>query len=181
MTAPQEIHSFVNKFMHLCRNGENAHLSLQCNQGKSIVTLQVHLRPFPPPPYHSRPPPHPSPQSRPYQRPSPSRLRRSKRREHARYENEKVSKADESEKVDHFSEINDDISSNNTTEQVDASHNPLKTAEKATYIKVNDEQAVPVDLSKNAEGDNTEEVFYEITDEKNQIHHPEGNTVKKAT
>ena len=180
MAAPQEIYSFVNKFMNLCRNGEDANLSLQCNQGRSIVTLQVHLRPFPPPPYHSRPPQHPSPQSHPCQRPNPSRLRRYKRREHARYENEKVSKADESEKVNNFSEINDAISSSNTTEQVDASHNALKTAEKATSIKVNDEQAIPVHLSENDEGDNTEEVFYKITDEKTQIQHPEGNTVEKT-
>ena len=100
MTAHQEVYNFVNKSMSLCKNGENANLSLQYNHGKAVVNLQVHLRQYPPSPYHPHRPPRPSPETSPYQRPSHSQLRRSKRREHARYEKEKVAKINETEKDD---------------------------------------------------------------------------------
>ena len=121
MAAPHEVYSFVNKFMSLCRNGEKANLSLECNHGKAVVNLEVHLRQYPPPAYYPHPPPpRPSPEPRPYQHPSPSRLRRSKRREHAR-EEKKVAKINETEKVDCVSANNDVIECANVTEQVVAS------------------------------------------------------------
>ena len=97
MTTPQEVFSFMNKFLHLCGNRENANLSLQCEHGRVSVNLQVHLRPDNhPPPRSPNPTPRPTPchQPRPY--PSPSRLRRSKRRAHAR--ERQMVKADETEK-----------------------------------------------------------------------------------
>ena len=45
MTAPQEVFSFVSKFLHLCSNGENANLSLKCEHGSVFVNLQLHLCP----------------------------------------------------------------------------------------------------------------------------------------
>ena len=107
MTAPQEVFSFVNKFLHLCSNGEYANLSLQCEHGSVFVNLQLHLRPDYPPPHppHSTPRPTPSPQPRSF--PSPSRLRRSKRRAHAR--DRQVVKADETEKVSLNSPKDDDV------------------------------------------------------------------------
>ena len=99
MTAPHEVFSFVKKFLHLCSNGENANLSLQCEHGSVFVDLQLHLRPdYPPPrPPHSTPRPTPQPFPQPRSYPSPSRLRRSKRRAQAR--DRQVVKADETEKV----------------------------------------------------------------------------------
>ena len=85
MAALQEVHSFVRKFMNLCSNGKNANLSLQCNDGRVTIDLQLHLYHPPPPPYYQTPPPRPHP--RPCQQGvSPSRLRRNKRRAHARAE-----------------------------------------------------------------------------------------------
>ena len=64
MAAHQEVYNFVN-FMSLCKNGDNANLSLQYNHGSAVVNLQVHLRQYPPPPYHSHRPPRPSPYEHP--------------------------------------------------------------------------------------------------------------------
>ena len=77
--------SFIHKFMNLCSNGKNANLSLQCNDGRVTIDLQLHLYHPPPPPYYQTPPPRPHPQPC-QQGVSPSRLRRSKRRAHARAE-----------------------------------------------------------------------------------------------
>ena len=76
MAAHQEVYNFVN-FMSLCKIGENANLSLQCNHGRAVVNPQVHLHQYPPPPYHLHRPPCPSPETSPYQQPSPTRLRQS--------------------------------------------------------------------------------------------------------
>ena len=80
MSALFEVHSFVNKFLTLCNNGESANLSLKCQDGKTVIDLQLHLKPVPPPSYH----PQSSPSSA---RPSPSRLRRSARRANSRASN----------------------------------------------------------------------------------------------
>ena len=77
MAAHQEIYNFVNKSMNLCKNGENANLSLQYNRGRAVVILQVYLRQYPPPPYHPHRPPRQSPGTSPYQHPNPTRLRQS--------------------------------------------------------------------------------------------------------
>ena len=75
MSTLFEVHSFVNKFLTLCNNGERANLSLKCQDGKTVIELQLHLQPVPPPSYHPQ-------SSTPSARPSPSRLRRSARRAH---------------------------------------------------------------------------------------------------
>ena len=127
MAAPHEVFSFVNKFLSLSLNGENANLSLQCDHGKIAINLQLHLRQCPPPPYSPNPPPRSQP--RQHHQPSPSRLRRSTRRAYARAhaQDEKVVKT---QKVD-------PIESSATTEQV-AGLDCSKTAEKASLNGVND-------------------------------------------
>ena len=81
MSALFEVHSFVNKFLTLCNNGETANLSLKCQDGKTVIDLQLHLPSVPPPPpYHPQSPP-------PRAGPSPSRVRRSARRAHYRAAN----------------------------------------------------------------------------------------------
>ena len=75
-----EVHSFVDKFLALCNNGESANLTLKCHDdGKIVIDLQLHLPAIPPPSYH--------PYASPRARPSPSRLRRSARRAQYRAEN----------------------------------------------------------------------------------------------
>ena len=112
MAAHQEVYNFVNKSMSLCKNGDNANLSLQYNHGSAVVNLQVYLRQYPPPPYHPHRPPHPSP----YEHPSRSWLRRPKWREHARYEKEKVAETNKTEKDDRSSTNNEVIANAEVTE-----------------------------------------------------------------
>ena len=80
MTAQNlnEVFNFVNKFLDLSRTGKNANLSLQCQDGRVVLNLQLQLPTYPPPQYHPRQPSHP------YPRASPSRVRRSLRRADAR-------------------------------------------------------------------------------------------------
>ena len=81
MTALQEVHSFVAKFLNLCNSGKSANLNLKCRNGRAVINLQLNLDdhpPPPPPPYHQ--------ERRPCKRPSPSRLRRSARRAQTRAE-----------------------------------------------------------------------------------------------
>ena len=146
MAAHQEDYNFVNKSMSLWKNGDNANLSLQYNHGSAVVNLQVHLRQYPPPPYHPHRPPRPSP----YEHPSRSWLRRSKRREHARYEKEKVAKTNETEKDDRSSTNNEVIASAEVTELTEqvVTFNicAVKAAEKVAIGNADDvpaEQAVP--------------------------------------
>ena len=82
MASPnlQEVYNFVNKFLDLRKNGENATLSLKCQDGSVSVNLQLHLPSYPPPRHEQHPPPRSSSCSRP----SPSRVRRSTRRADAR-------------------------------------------------------------------------------------------------
>ena len=83
MSAIFEVHSFVNKFLNLCNNGESASLTFKCHDGKTVIDLQLQLPSIPPPSYH------PHPQSPPqHVRPSPSRLRRSARRAQSRAKND---------------------------------------------------------------------------------------------
>ena len=112
MAAHQEVYNFVNKSMSLWKNGDNANLSLQYNHGSAVVNLQVNLCQYPPPPYHPHRPPRPSL----YEHPSRSWLRWSKRREHARYEKEKVAKTNETEKDDRSSTNNEVVASAEITE-----------------------------------------------------------------
>ena len=146
MAAHQEVYNFVNKSMSSCKNGDNANLSLQYNHGSAVVNLQVHLRQYPPPPYHPHRPPRPSP----YEHPSHSWLRQSKRREHARYEKEKVAKTNETEKDDRSSTNNEVIASAEVTELTEqvVTFNicAVKAAEKVAIGNADDvpaEQAVP--------------------------------------
>ena len=115
-----EVYNFVNKFLNLRNNGNNATLSMQSQDRGIIINLQLHIPSCPPPRYQSYPPPHPS-QSR--SRPSPSRVRRSSRRANARAE-----KA-----------VNDALL-HETTEQVaaDSSTSTIKTAA-GTTCDPNDE------------------------------------------
>ena len=79
-----EVYNFVNKFLNLRNNGENATLTLQCYDGGRVaITMQLHLPSSPPTGYQSQHPPRPFPRSRP----NPSRLRRSARRAKDRAEN----------------------------------------------------------------------------------------------
>ena len=80
MSALFEVHSFVNKFLTLCNNGESANLSLKCHDGKTVIDLQLHLQPVPPPSYRPQ-------SSPPSARASPSRVRRSARRANSRAAN----------------------------------------------------------------------------------------------
>ena len=76
MTALHEIHSFVNKFLNLCNNGERANLNLKCQDGKAVINLQLDLDAHVLPPYHQH--------QRTRVHPTPSRVRRSARRAQAR-------------------------------------------------------------------------------------------------
>ena len=118
MAAHEEVFSFVYKFMNLCKNGQSANLSMQCNHGKIALNLQLNIQQCPPPPFVPPPRQHPGP----YQQPSPSRLRRSARR--AQSQNEKVAKT----------------AGTDATEQVVTSSCSLKSAEKADNcdVKVQD-------------------------------------------
>ena len=82
MAAVQEVHSFVNKFLNLCISGKKANLSLNCENKKVAIDLQLDLDltsclsdpllcvpPYPPPPPRQ-----------PCSRTSPSRMRRCERR-----------------------------------------------------------------------------------------------------
>ena len=88
MASPNlnEVFNFVNKFLNLRKNGENATLSLHSQNGSVSVNLHLHLPSYPPP----RCEPHPPPRSSPPCRPSPSRIRRSRRRADARTHAEKA-------------------------------------------------------------------------------------------
>ena len=119
---------------------------LQYNHGSAVVNLQVLIRQYPPPPYHPHRPPRPSP----YEHPSCSWLRRSKRREHARYEKEKVAKTNKTEKDDRSSTNNEVIASAEVTELTEqvVTFNicAVKAAEKVAIDNADDvpaEQAVP--------------------------------------
>ena len=81
-----EVFSFVHKFMNLRKNGDNAALSLQCQDGRVTINLQLHLPPCPPTQYQPHQPPYPNPRSRP----TPSRSRRTIRRASARAQAEKA-------------------------------------------------------------------------------------------
>ena len=128
MAAEFEVYSFVNKFMNLSRNGEKADLSLNCEHGRIVVNLKLHLHEGPPAPFHPYPPPRP--QQRPYHHPSPSRLRRSERRRRAQVD-QAVTKHDKTEQV---SSIKNDA--NDKAEEVFKvdSQDILVTAEKAGSI-----------------------------------------------
>ena len=66
MAGPQEMYSFVTKFLNLWQAGKQARLNLECEAGKVSVNLRLHLG-------HQHPPLPPDP--RPPRRPGPSRLR----------------------------------------------------------------------------------------------------------
>ena len=76
-----EVFNFVHKFLNLRKNGDNATLSLQCQDGKVTINLQLHL-PCHPPYYQPHPPPCPHPRSHH----TPSRVRRTIHRANARAE-----------------------------------------------------------------------------------------------
>ena len=118
MTALQEIHSFVTKFITLCNNGKSADLSLRCEKGHTIINLQLNL----PEIQHDH---QYQPSSRP--RPSPSRVRRSTRRAFARARAENVEMADTAEQV------------------AAAASNSFNTAEKATLNDIIDEDEKVID------------------------------------
>ena len=88
---PKEIFNFVNKFLNLRENGENATLTLKCQDGKVAINLQLHMSLCAPPPCYK---PHPPHRPRPCSRPSPSRVRRSARRAAARAESAEKADAD---------------------------------------------------------------------------------------
>ena len=83
MAAAQEVHSFVTKFLNLCKSGKNADLSLKCKDGKTVINLQLDLESYPSDVSTCIPPP-PYPPRQIYPRPSPYRMRRSARRARAR-------------------------------------------------------------------------------------------------
>ena len=120
MTALQEIHSFVTKFITLCNNGKSADLSLRCEKGHTIINLQLNL-----PEIEHDHQYQPSPCPRP--RPSPSRVRRSTRRAFARAQAENVEMADTAEQV------------------AAAASNSFNTAEKATLNDIIDEDEKVID------------------------------------
>ena len=160
MTAEYEIHSFVNKFMNLSRNGEKADLSLNCEHGRIVVNLQLHLRQGPPAPFH----PYPAPRSqpRPYHHPSPSRLRRSERR---RKQAEQAVASDKTEKVSSYP-----INANDKAEKV------LEV--ESTAIPVPAEEAVSV--LKVAEDNDAKEAFEKIDDHDTQFQQSGADTAEQA-
>ena len=99
-----EVFNFVHKFLSLRKNGDNASLSLQCQDGQVTINLQLQLPPCPPPHYRPHPPPCPHPRNHP----SPSRVRRTIRRANAR-----------AEKADNDALLPPPNPSVNATEQVD--------------------------------------------------------------
>ena len=81
MAAVQEVHSFVNKFLNLCISGKKANLSLNCENKKVAIDLQLDLdltSCLPDPLLCA--PPYPPPPRQPCSRTSPSRMRRCERR-----------------------------------------------------------------------------------------------------
>ena len=91
-------------------NGEHASLSLNCQDGRLSINLQLHLSSCPPPGYKPQNTPH---RPSPCFRPTPSRLRRSARRAAAR--------AESAEKAD------TNVFLPTATEQAVASSTPTKT------------------------------------------------------
>ena len=118
MTALQEIHSFVTKFITLCNNGKSADLSMRCEKGHTIINLQLNL----PEIEHDH-----QYQPSPCPRPSPSRVRRSTRRAFARAQAENVEMADTAEQV------------------AAAASNSFNTAEKATLNDIIDKDEKMID------------------------------------
>ena len=78
--VPEEIESFVGKFICLWLSGHDAQLTMSTNHGKAWISLNLGLGYSPPPPQqprvsppHYQPPPYSSPSSK--SRNSPSRTR----------------------------------------------------------------------------------------------------------
>ena len=165
MAAEYEVDSFVKKFMNLSRKGETANLSLNCEHGRIVVNLQLHLHQSPPGPFHRYPPHRPKP--RPYHHPSPSRVRRSERRRA-----QAIATAEQA------------IAKNDKTEQV--SSNPVDADNKTENcfevesedILVPAEQAASV--TEVSEGDDAEEAFDNKDDEKTQFQQREADKAEQA-
>ena len=164
MAAPNlhEVFNFVNKFMNLRKNGENATLSLQCHDGSVSVNLHLHLPSYPSPRYERHQPPQPRPGSRP----SPSRVRRSTRRANARANAEKSDK-----------------------EQAHAQQTPAEQAatdEKSLNQGDDAEEAIKNDITRSnltddVEVNKAEEAFDKKGDEITQLQHSEANAAEKAS
>ena len=167
----KEVFNFVNKFLNLRKNGENATLSLQCQDGSVSVNLQLHLPSYPPPRHEPRPPPWSSSCSRP----SPSRVRRSTRRADARaraaaakVENEKASQV-------HAPKIPAEQAAMDI--QRDKSANKADDAEEACRKAITSNNIT--DDVENVEC-NAEEAFNEISGQKTQFKQSEANTAEQA-
>ena len=139
MTAPNlnEVYNFVNKFLNLRKNGENATLSLHSENGSVSVNLHLHLSSYPPP--HCEP--HPPPWPRARSRPSPSRRRRSTRRADARARAEKadddaLSPAEHVNDNSSFMENRDAVDKAENASQVHTQQTPADQA--ATHHQVID-------------------------------------------
>ena len=163
----KEVFNFVDKFLNLRKNGENATLSLQCQDGSVSVNLQLHLPSYPPP----RREPHPPPWSSSCSRPSPSRVRRSTRRADARAraavkaENEKASQV-HAPKIPAEQAAMDNKSANKFDDAEEALSNAV------TGNNVTDDV-------ENIEC-NAEEAFNKISDQKTQFKQSEDNTAEQA-
>ena len=137
MAAAQEVHSFVTKFLNLCKSGKNADLSLKCKDGKTVINLQLDLESSPsdvstfiPPPPYPRP------------RPSPSRMRRCARRARAR--------ADAAENIAVILSPEAEII---TTEQVEASI-PLNTDQKNETAQHGEQVTAEKDVGEEVHNEN---------------------------
>ena len=73
MAGPPELLNFINKFLNLLKCGQSARLTVESQDGKATVNLQLDLAPCPP--HH---------QGRPQRHAGPSRLRRHAARAQAR-------------------------------------------------------------------------------------------------
>ena len=77
MAGPPELLNFVNKFLNLLNCGKSARLTVESQNGKATVNLQLDLEPCPP---HAEA----TQQGRPRRHAGPSRLRRHAARAQAR-------------------------------------------------------------------------------------------------
>ena len=158
-----EVFNFVNKFMNLRKNGENATLSLQCQDGSVSVNLHLHLPSYPPPRYEPHPPPGPSPRSRL----SPSRIRRSLRRAVARAHAEKADKEQTSKAHTQQSPAEQAATEETSANQDDDAEEALRN------------DTIGDNLTDTTGGNDAEEAFDKI-DEKNEFQQSEAETAEQA-
>ena len=159
--AANEVFNFVNKFLNLRKDGKNATLSLQCQDGNVSINLHLHLPSYPTPQYK----PHPTPQPGPRYRPSPSRIRRSTRRAAARAHAEKADKENASQAH----------SLGTPAEQA-----AIASLDEKSPTQDTDAEEACTNATIDVEDNNAEEVSVQICDEKTPFQQSEVDTAEQV-